>query len=80
MKKSDFILIQQKYYFIYFDVSENAGIRNILNETQDITQSGNIIVGEYSFVEGWSAQIVEPANDSYSLINTPVNITVSMLQ
>jgi len=67
----------EKYYFIYFDVTENSGFRNVLNETENITQFGNIIVGEHSFVEGWSARLIEPANDSYSLVNIPIDIKVA---
>ena len=64
-----------KYYYIYFDVEENnQGIRNPINETENMTASNFTIIYD-SPVEGWWGEIKQPINDSYSIVGQPFNIT-----
>ena len=68
---------EEKYYCIYFDVAINMGERTELDETEYITESGDASIGYYGSVEGWWIDILEPVNGSYSLVDEPINITVS---
>jgi hypothetical protein len=64
----------EKYYCIYFDVKSNPGARTALNETTMI-KSGSANLNYSGFVGGWWAEIVQPINGSYCLVNTSINIT-----
>jgi subtilase family serine protease len=64
----------EKYYCIYFDVGINPGNRKVLNETTMI-KSGSANLNYSGFVGGWWAEIVQPINGSYCLVNTSINIT-----
>jgi len=68
---------EEKYYCIYFDVEINKGERTELDETEYISESGDAIINYYGSVEGWWMDILEPVNGSYSLVDEPINITVS---
>lgn len=67
----------EKYYCIYFDVSINLGSRTVLNETENMIESGNANIGLFGFEEGWKIELLQPINNSYSLVNESINITVS---
>ncbi len=69
----------EKYYCIYFDVSINLGSRAILNETENMVESGNASTGFFGFVDGWKIELLQPINNSYSLVNESINITVSTM-
>lgn len=69
----------EKFYCIYFDVTDNFGDRSELNETQNINQSGNASAGYFDFVQGWWIDFTKPVNGSFSLINTSINISVSTI-
>jgi len=68
---------KEKYYCVYFDVSSNVGDRTELTETEHMVESGNITLGVLEFVEGWWAEITGPIDNSYALISSSVDITVS---
>lgn len=67
----------EKYYCIYFDVSINLGSRTVSNETENMIESGNASIGLFSFEDGWKIELLQPMNNSYSLVNESINITVS---
>jgi len=67
----------EKYYCVYFDVSINLGNRAILNETENIVESGNATAGFFGFAGGWKIEFLQPINNSYSLVNESININVS---
>lgn len=69
----------EKYYCIYFDVKNNPGVRTVSNETNSIVVSGNAVLNYSSFIGGWWANIVQPANGSYTVITKPINITVNTM-
>ena len=68
---------EEKYYCIYFDVTSNLGDRTGLDETEDITESGDVDTGDYDLVEGWWVEILQPLNGSYTIIDDPIDIEVS---
>lgn len=65
----------EKFYCIYFDVSENIGSRTTLDETS-MSASGNASVGEFGFVNGWGVESVSPINGSFAPIGKSISITV----
>ena len=67
---------KEKYYCIYFDVEKNAGERTGLNETENMTISGDANVSFRGSVGGWWAEIIDPTEGSYTLIKEALNITV----
>ena len=67
----------EKYYCIYFDVLINTGARSELVETDTIHSSGNAVIGNYNLTQGWWVEIIQPINNSYTIVDNPVNITVS---
>ncbi|UCD14301.1 MAG: hypothetical protein JSW60_02495 [Thermoplasmatales archaeon] len=64
-----------KYYYIYFDVKENKGVRSSLGETENMTASDFTIIYD-PLVEGWWDEIKEPPNEGYSLVEETLNIVV----
>ncbi len=62
------------YYAIYFDVTENPGKRNTLNETPHLNGTTDAILETFT-VEGWWPIIHEPHLSSYQL-GTLINITI----
>jgi len=67
----------EKYYCIYFDVKNNPGTRTVLDETNNIVASGTAVLNYSNFIGGWWTDIVQPTNASYTVITTPINITVN---
>ena len=66
----------EKYYCVYFDVESNSGVRVGIDETDDIVESGDVHVIYPGFVEGWWAEVLQPLNGSYCLIDGAINISV----
>jgi len=66
----------EKYYCVYFDVEGNTGVRTGLDETDDIVESGDFNIIYPGFAEGWWAEILQPLNGSYCLIDEAINISV----
>ncbi len=66
----------EKYCCIYFDVEENLGDRTSLGETIDMNESGDAILNYTGFIDGWWAEITQPSNASYCLLNAPKDIRV----
>ncbi|MDH7516910.1 MAG: CARDB domain-containing protein [Candidatus Thermoplasmatota archaeon] len=69
----------EKYYCIYFDVKSNPGVRTVLNETDSIVPSGNAVLSYSSSIGGWWADIIQPADGSYTVISNPININVTTM-
>ena len=65
-----------KTYIIYFDVSENIGIRSVLLEKiiGNISQDFSIIFDE--IYQSWWSEIVNPKESSILLVNKPVNFSI----
>lgn len=68
---------KEKFYCIYFDVTNNTGERTELNETEDINISGDAYVGDYTALDGWWIDFAEPINGSYTLLNQSIYIKVN---
>lgn len=66
-----------KYYCVYFDVEGNIGSRTQMVENEDMEKSGSVSVVSPGFATGWWASIDTPKDDSYTLIDKPVNISVT---
>ena len=64
----------EKFYCIYFDVTDNLGDRDELDETLGMSASGNATIGHLSFVNGWWINSLQPANGSYCLIEDCIDI------
>jgi hypothetical protein len=66
----------EKYFCIYFDVSENDGQRTDFTENDSLIVDGNAIVKDQGDIEGWQTSIISPLNASYTLTGDLINITV----
>ena len=64
----------ERYYYIYFDVDINSGVRTGLTQNTDIAAE-NANISYAGFVEGWSSIITEPLKESYRFINKSINIS-----
>ncbi len=67
-----------KYYYIYFDVKENKGIRIPFDETENMLESNFTVIYE-SLVEGWWDEIIEPSSGGYSIPEEPLDINVTSI-
>lgn len=65
----------EKYYCIYFDVESNIGNRTNRLDT-NMTSSGDVSLNSSGFIGGWWGKITAPANQSYHLVNTPMDVLV----
>lgn len=63
-------------YCVYFDVKKNKGQRSHLNETSNLSASGDARINFSGSVEGWQAEFSQQLA-SYYLPNQQVNITVN---
>lgn len=66
-----------KYYCVYFDVMSNIGSRSSLTENEEMMSSDDVYVASSGFVNGWWASLSYPEDDSYTLINESVDISVT---
>ena len=63
----------KKYYYIYFDVKENKGIRNPFDEKENMLESDFTVIYE-SMEEGWWDEIIDPPNGGYSIPEETLDI------
>ena len=61
------------YYCVYFDVLENNGTREKIDETDDLTEFGNATISFERPVEGWWPEFIPPDDNYY-----PLNIASSI--
>ena len=61
------------YYCVYFDVLENNGTREKIDETDDLTEFGNTTISFEHPVEGWWPKFIPPDDNYY-----PLNIASSI--
>ncbi len=67
-----------KFFYVYFDVKENKGIRTSIDEVENIVTSIFDVI--YSpKLEGWWDVIVNPQNDGYSSVQDPLIIEVTTI-
>jgi hypothetical protein len=63
-------------YYVYFDVKINKGLRSHLNETSNLSSSGNAQITTSEPAEGWWT-VLSPPLASYYLPNEQVTIIVN---
>jgi len=63
-------------YYVYFDVKANKGLRSHLNETSNLSSSGNAQITTNEPAEGWWT-VLSPPLASYYLPNVQVTIIVN---
>jgi len=68
----------KKYFYIYFDTTENEGDREIIDDTDNFVSSYFDLIYE-PVVEGWWDNIICPKDNGYSIIEKPLNIIVSTI-
>ena len=66
----------EKYYAIYFDVTENDGVRAASNMAGVVT-SGDVTVFHGGSSEGWWAEIILPMNGSFFIFNDFADLLVN---
>jgi len=66
----------KKYYAIYFDVTENDGVRTASNVT-GLTGSGDVTVFHEGSSEGWWAEIILPMSGGFFIFNDFVDLLVN---
>jgi len=66
----------EKYYAIYFDVTENDGARATSNVT-GLVASGDVTVFHEDSSEGWWAEIILPINGSFYILDEVVDLLVN---
>lgn len=66
----------EKYYAIYFDVTENDGVRAASNVT-GLVASGDVTVFHEGSSEGWWAEIILPMNGGFFIFNDFVDLLVN---
>ncbi|MCK5112200.1 MAG: hypothetical protein KAQ84_01540 [Thermoplasmatales archaeon] len=63
------------YYCVYFDVLENNGTREKIDETGDLIEFGNTIISFERPVEGWWLEFISPGDNYYPLsIVSPIEV------
>lgn len=65
----------KKYYYIYFDVKDNKGLRDSLKEKENMVSSTFDIIYE-SLLEGWWDKIIKPLDGGYTLVKEVLDIEV----
>jgi len=65
----------KNYYFIYFDVVENQGIREVLTGNDNIVLTFELTDNNFK-VEGWWLDEIEPINASFAFFDEFVNLSV----
>lgn len=68
--------LEEKYYCIYFDVQDNAGVRDLLPENYSLIISGDAEITYLGYLNAWWAEIITPINGDYCFINDSINISV----
>ena len=63
-------------YYIYFDVKANKGLRSRINETNNLSSSGNPQITTNEPAEGWWT-VLSPPLASYYLLNEQVTVIVN---
>jgi len=63
-------------YAIYFDVTENDGVRTISNVT-GLVASGDVTVFHEESSEGWWADIILPMSGSFYILDEVVDLLVN---
>lgn len=70
---------KEKFYSIYFDVTSNLGNRTIMPENESMTESGNVTIGYFNYVDGWRIDFIKPINGSFAIKNNEVDMTVQTI-
>lgn len=66
-----------KYFFVYFDVDANPGIRTTLEENENLTAPSSGNIDSSGIADGWWSIINEPKEIEFNFIDNPIKINVS---
>jgi hypothetical protein len=66
-----------KYYFVYFDVNVNAGIRTVSSENENLDIDDKKKISKTDILTGWWVNVLEPDDETYSLLGLDIDILVN---
>jgi hypothetical protein len=65
-----------KFYCIYFDVTNNSGVRTTFVENETISVSGGVKIVYEGYVQGWAINVLQPLNDDFLNVNGTLDFRV----